>query len=192
MVPRLVRPNLRVFEYGCGNSSLWWAQRVEKVVSVEHDEAWYRRTEAAPNQELHLVPAGSRKNARHEDYLGEFFKLPLEPRSLGSPELDSLYAIPAEPFKSYASEILNYPDAYFDVIVIDGMARVLTTWVAVRRLKSDGFIIFDNSDRDVYDDAYQLLKEAGFLRLDFWGLGPINPYAWCTSLFARDPRIFQA
>lgn len=36
-----VRPGLRVFEFGCGNSTLWWAEHVETVHSVEHEQAWY-------------------------------------------------------------------------------------------------------------------------------------------------------
>ena len=35
-----IRPDMRVFEYGCGNSTLWWAARVADVVSVEHDPSW--------------------------------------------------------------------------------------------------------------------------------------------------------
>ena len=31
-----------VFEYGCGSSTLWWARRARRVVSVEHDEAWFK------------------------------------------------------------------------------------------------------------------------------------------------------
>lgn len=31
----------RVFEYGTGNSTLFWAQRAREVVSVEHDPQWY-------------------------------------------------------------------------------------------------------------------------------------------------------
>lgn len=30
-----------VFEYGCGHSTLFWAQRAARVVSVEHNRAWY-------------------------------------------------------------------------------------------------------------------------------------------------------
>lgn len=30
----------RVFEYGSGYSTLWWAQRAEAVVAVEHDATW--------------------------------------------------------------------------------------------------------------------------------------------------------
>jgi SAM-dependent methyltransferase len=31
----------RVFEYGCGNSTRFWAQRAAQVVSVEHERAFY-------------------------------------------------------------------------------------------------------------------------------------------------------
>jgi hypothetical protein len=32
-----------VFEYGCGYSTLFWAQRAARVVSVEHNQQWYER-----------------------------------------------------------------------------------------------------------------------------------------------------
>ena len=35
-----MNPNLRVFEYGCGFSTLWWSSRVRSVVSCENDEEW--------------------------------------------------------------------------------------------------------------------------------------------------------
>lgn len=34
-------PNFSVFEYGAGSSTLWWAERAERVTSVEHDATWY-------------------------------------------------------------------------------------------------------------------------------------------------------
>jgi protein-L-isoaspartate O-methyltransferase len=36
-----------VFEYGSGNSTLWWSKRAEKVTSVEDDEAWYEKIKHA-------------------------------------------------------------------------------------------------------------------------------------------------
>jgi hypothetical protein len=33
----------KVFEYGSGNSTLWWAKRVKQVTSVENDESWYKK-----------------------------------------------------------------------------------------------------------------------------------------------------
>ena len=39
--PRL-RPDLRVFEYGAGSSTLYYARHVRSVVAVEHDEGFAR------------------------------------------------------------------------------------------------------------------------------------------------------
>lgn len=36
-----VRPDWKVFEYGCGNSTLWWSKRVARVDSCEHHKGWY-------------------------------------------------------------------------------------------------------------------------------------------------------
>lgn len=35
--------DLTIFEYGSGNSTLFYAKHVKRVVSVEHDEAWYNK-----------------------------------------------------------------------------------------------------------------------------------------------------
>jgi predicted O-methyltransferase YrrM len=36
-----VHPALAVFEYGTGNSTLWWGPRVSRLVSCEHDKEWF-------------------------------------------------------------------------------------------------------------------------------------------------------
>lgn len=40
---RRVKDDLVVFEFGSGNSTLWWADRVSEVTAVEHDLAWASR-----------------------------------------------------------------------------------------------------------------------------------------------------
>lgn len=35
---------LDVFEFGSGNSTVWWAERCRSLTSVEHDPDWYDRT----------------------------------------------------------------------------------------------------------------------------------------------------
>lgn len=34
---------LSVFEYGSGNSTLWWARRAKSVIAVENDATWHAR-----------------------------------------------------------------------------------------------------------------------------------------------------
>ena len=48
----------RIFEYGSGNSSAFWAQRCRQIVSVEDNEEWHQIVSAklAANQTLLLVP----------------------------------------------------------------------------------------------------------------------------------------
>lgn len=42
-IEQKLQKNLSVFEFGSGNSTLWYANKVLKVVSVEHDKAWYEK-----------------------------------------------------------------------------------------------------------------------------------------------------
>ena len=44
---RVLGDDLCVFEWGAGNSTLWWARRARKMVSVEHDGQWYARIKQA-------------------------------------------------------------------------------------------------------------------------------------------------
>jgi len=34
--------SMKVFEYGSGNSTFWWAERVNSVHACEHDRDWYK------------------------------------------------------------------------------------------------------------------------------------------------------
>jgi hypothetical protein len=51
-------------------------------------------------------------------------------------------------------------------------------------------VVFDNADRDV--KGYEALEADGFARIDFRGLGPINSYEWCTSIFVRELATLRA
>jgi hypothetical protein len=46
----------RMFEYGAGSSSAWFAGRVGEIVAVEHDEAWFARLAPPRNGRILLRP----------------------------------------------------------------------------------------------------------------------------------------
>ena len=58
--PRLWR-DLRIFEYGCGNSTLFWAARAATVAAVEHDALWAARIGKMlpPSARVAHAPQGS-------------------------------------------------------------------------------------------------------------------------------------
>lgn len=185
---KVVRPEYRVLEYGAGNSTRWWAGRVAEVVSVEHDPVWAAalRNRVLPNVTVLERSMDDSIPFQHSEvFIGEFAPLRLCAKQSPDPTRNYRAGLLDNEFQYYAAALLDYPVGYFNIIVVDGMARVLTTWLATRQLAEGGMIVFDNSDRVEYEDAYGFLEQTGFVRIDFYGLGPLNPYEWCTSIFVK-------
>ena len=42
-------PSIKIFEYGAGNSSIYFSKRVDKVISVEHDKQWFDNIQSTIN-----------------------------------------------------------------------------------------------------------------------------------------------
>jgi hypothetical protein len=141
-----------VFEYGMGNSTLWWSARATRVECCEHSLEWYTRLKPTlpANVTVHLHPMLS------EEYV--------------------------EAGANALSEI--------DILVIDGRRRVASARRSLARISAGGIVLWDNTDRDYYAPGCDYLAEQGFKRLDFWGMGPINVYEWCTTIFYRPNNCF--
>jgi hypothetical protein len=147
----------RVFEYGSGYSTLFWASRAKEVVSVEHNRGWYQKIAS-------LVPPNARV------ILAAIERDEYQP----SPEL-------REQFKAYAEAI----DGRFDVIVIDGYARSRVRYqcaqAALPHLNPNGLIVLDNSDW--LPATAQFLRQANLIEVDLNGAVPGNGYTQTTSFF---------
>ena len=50
-----LHPEQRVFEFGSGYSTLWYAERVHEVVAVEHNRAWVDELSAAARPNVTVV-----------------------------------------------------------------------------------------------------------------------------------------
>lgn len=148
--PRL-RPHWHVFEYGAGQSTLWWAQRAAQLVSVESDRGWYERLSSALPPNVQLMH-----------------------RALGT--------------GAYPAAIDAWPGR-FHIVVIDGRERIECARHSLAALDPRGVIVWDNADRAQYAEGYAILARAGFKRLDFWGMGPINAQAWSTAIFYRPENV---
>lgn len=185
---RIVKPKHKVFEFGCGASSLWWATRAAEVVGVDHDKAWIEKImkEKPGNLTLITKEIDAPCDPDHLNILKPFFDIKDDFPMLDSPDHNIQHGLVNDRFTAYAAEIIKYPKGYFDIICIDGMARALTSWIAADYLKEDGIIVFDNSDRWQYAPAYNILWKKGFRRTDFYGPGPVNIREWCTSIFAKN------
>jgi hypothetical protein len=143
-----INGNMSVFEYGCGNSTLWWARRVKNIVSCEHDKVWYEKMKK-------LVPTNV-----------------------------ELYQIDLEYGGAYSKKVSEYNRA-FDIIVIDGRDRVNCGNHCLSAIKTNGVIIWDDSDRDDYAKGYDHLLNNGYKRIDFEGMVPVKVYKKSTAVFYK-------
>ncbi len=166
-VKRHIKPDMKVFEYSSGGSTLFFAQRVAEVISVEHDRDWYSKLSGIiadrrlVNSHLFLIEPEIKK-AGQQDYICQTF-----PR----------YAEAS--FEKYVKFIRNYPDRYFDLVLVDGRSRPFCIAEAVRKIRPGGYLILDNSDRAHYQKAMNALSM--YKRKDFIGFVPFDePFARTT------------
>jgi hypothetical protein len=176
---KLLSSSARVFEYGSGGSTLFLASRVSRVVSVEHDPIWHAavldRLRPTSNVDLLLVPPNDVvDDAGHHGHPAGHCST--DPRYIG------------RSFCDYASAIDSFPDAYFDVVLVDGRARPSCFDHAVPKLKVGGSLILDNADRDAYAPAFAAATDAGWPCAHHFGPGPYVPYFWDTVIWTKVDR----
>lgn len=155
---------VRIFEYGSGASTVWLARRAGEVHSVEHHAGFAARfksiLEDHDNIELSIV----------------------EPTPSGDPIAPSgKEGYKGVDFGAYVSHI-DHVGGLFDLIVVDGRARVACLAAALPHLKTDGLIVFDNSRRLRYRGS---IGAAPVNERQLRGLVPTLPYPDCTSLLTK-------
>jgi len=171
--------DMRVFEFGCGGSTLFFAARAQAVCSVEHDSAWAERVESAiaasgfTNTQLRVVNPTAAPHILDLD--------PAEPDSYAT--TDDTYR--AFSFKDYATAIDDYPDGSFDVVLIDGRARPSCARHAASKVKPSGLLILDNAERPTYAKVHEQLAGPGWKRRQWYGPGPYIPYFWLTVIWQK-------
>lgn len=151
-----VQPGMRVFEYGAGGSTLFFASRGAEVTSTENVAEWLDRIREVLPAELE-----SKVTLQHRPF--DFHDVK---------DFDN-------------SEYLNsMPDEPFDIIVVDGEEHKTKTRPtcfqhAQSRVKSGGIIILDDSWR-----YQELVHESKAKKvIDFRGTGPCRPGVTSTAVF---------
>jgi len=182
----IVSKDTKVFEYGSGYSTVFFNEHAGETVTVEHDSGWVERVkQLSPDATIYTVDQNAKVHddavSLVENFINTFDQVRSEDR-----DHDVRHGLINNEFAGYASTIFNYPKDYFDIIVVDGMARALSGVLAVERARDDTLIILDNSDRWQYNNLQKYLQDKGYRRIDFWGPGWNNYNAWCTSIFSKN------
>ena len=172
---KYLKPNMIVFEYGSGGSTLFFKKLVKKIISIEHDRIWYKK----------MLKYLKTKNIYFNNYfLIEPKKLLIKDKEKKDNSRSTLKTYSKLSFKKYVNSIEKYPQKYFDIIFIDGRARNSCVKKSLTKIRQDGIIILDNSERTIYHESILLLSK--YKRIDFYGFGPYSIYPWQTTIWFID------
>lgn len=121
-----LQPQFTVLEYGSGGSTLLIQKKVKKLFSIEHQEEWFKKIKnlIEPTTELYFVPP-DKKYIEGGHYDGSYNE-----------------------FYSYINKGLEFGP--YDLIYVDGRARVDCCRCIKQKLTNDGIIIFHDFERDQY------------------------------------------
>jgi hypothetical protein len=107
-------------EWGSGRSTLWFAERVAHLTSVEHDATWHNRVRSQLSQQ-------------------GFANVDLRHYSLENQRQDEV-----SPYVCVGSE---FPRGSLDFVLVDGQRRSQCVSIALEILKPGGLLILDNAEK---------------------------------------------
>jgi predicted O-methyltransferase YrrM len=174
-----LKSGMSVFEYGSGGSTIYLAKKVRRIVSIDHDKCWYD-----------LIRSYLAKNdITNCEYI------------LSEPEKSDKATTASSNLKNYASEDENcvgmdyekyvrnidkFPDAGFDLVLVDGRARVSCIKHAIPKIRPGGYLMLDDSERARYKEAISSFLSR-YERKDFFGLTPYTVRLRQTSIWRINP-----
>lgn len=154
----ILTPDMDVFEWGSGGSTLFFADHAGDVYSVEHDLEWYRNVSSQiVESEFDCITYVYRppETSPPENISGA------ADYTDNRPQYRSMY------FKSYVDEIERFDNSTFDCVLVDGRARPSCIVKAIPRIVPGGLLIVDNSERPAYQST--LARLSGWERNVFYG-----------------------
>ena len=138
-----LKPTQTVLEWGSGGSTLEIAKRVKNLYSIEHNKEWFDKVNAelSSNAFLFHIPRNQEEKSGDDGTLEDYF------------------------------DYVNYPKTFgkkFDIIFIDGRARVECAKVSLDLLKKTGSIFIHDYGHPVdiyrryeYEEVEQFLNKTG-------------------------------
>ena len=132
-IASLLTQDLTVLEWGSGGSTLFFAPMVKEWHSIEHNKQWFDKiSQILPNNvNYYYVPANKAVSRRYSTHAD---------------------------YKDYI-EIIDTIKGKFDVVLIDGRARVACARYVKNRLTKNGIIIIHDFFKSNRQSYHVLLNE---------------------------------
>jgi len=159
LVESVLPPDARVFEYGGGGSSAWLSDHGAQLTVIEHHQEWCEELRRSLPNDVELISAPA-----------------CDIGVIGSPA-------EAGYFDDYVKAIDGYPDRSFDLVIVDGRARVECISRAKTKVKQGGHLLLDDSDRPRYGAAVTAMS--AWQATTITGLKPGSPIPATTTIWTK-------
>lgn len=116
-----LRPTDSGIEWGSGRSTLWLAERVEKLLSIENDQSWYEQV----TMKLSKAGLSHKVDYRYVPCTDEYS------------EQDG---------HDFVTVGEQWQDSMADFVLVDGFMRMCCTRIAMRKLRPGGLLVLDNAN----------------------------------------------
>ena len=125
LLEQWLRPEHVGIEWGSGRSTVWFAERCARLLSVEHDAGWHESIS------MRLEDRG---------IINVDYRLhPCEPERVETPDwIVSMFA------SEYVRAVHSYEPRSIDFALVDGMYRSACALAVLPRLKAGALLIVDN------------------------------------------------
>jgi SAM-dependent methyltransferase len=172
-----LKPGHRVFEWGSGGSTLFFADRAAEVISVEHEKAWH----TAVAERL----ANSSLAANVRNILAEPGKELSSDWRFSSGAANLLDCN----FGDYVRQIERFEDGVFDMVIVDGRSRMGCLEAALGKVAPGGAVMLDNANYPRYRERLAALRAnelRGWKEVRLAGPGPYSKTpCWETIVWER-------
>lgn len=120
-----LQPHHVGIEWGSGRSTCWFATRMGRLLSVEHDAGWYAKVAAQLAE----------RDIRNVDYQLH----PVQPERVETPDwIAAMFASP------YVRAVDAFGPRSIDFALVDGMYRSACALAVIPKLRSGALLIVDN------------------------------------------------
>jgi hypothetical protein len=175
----VLHPDMKIFEWGSGGSTLFFLGKGCDVTSVDHSSEWA----SAVNQRIrnstlrksiveHIAP-NDRENFPSRDVEAN----PTSYRSTGP-------AYQLQNFRKYVKRIDVFENETFDLVVVDGRARNSCIYHALPKVKMFGYLMLDNAERQEYAIGIRRIPSV-WRRTDFIGPMVTGQSFSCTAVWKK-------
>lgn len=178
---KVLTPKSIVFEFGGGGSTLFFLKNQAAVYTVEHNADWFKKLEA-------IV-----RDKKYTKWLGFFIEGEKEQIIINPDSSNPLHYGTEDEFyksfnfKNYSSKISEFNDDFFDIVLVDGRARPSCIHHSLDKIKQNGILVLDNSDRTYYLEQMKTEIEKKFsLVLSKYSPSPYSYDFTHTSIWIKN------